>query len=89
MEAYIILGILVLLAFSPRIAWEIYCRQRYSRNVKDFVSKPFVCPNCGHRFYTKQRVVTALIDDKAYLKCPNCKKRDVCGRPYDFDSEET
>ena len=22
---------------------------------------------------------------KAVLKCPNCGKRDICGRPYDFE----
>ena len=82
---YIILAIVVLIALSPIIARQIYRMHRFSKSVKEFASKPFVCPNCGHRFQVKQKVLIAVGKEKAYLKCPACKKRDACGRPYDFD----
>ena len=85
MGEYIVLVIVVLIIFGPRIAWRLYQRYRYSESIKNFVSKPFVCPNCGHRFYTKQKIIHPLGENKALLKCPKCGKRDVCGRPYDFD----
>ena len=87
MENYIVMAIILIVGFGPSIAWNIYKRYRYSERVKDFVSKPFVCPNCGHRFYTKQKIIHPIGENKALLKCPNCRKRDVCGRPYDFDED--
>jgi transcription elongation factor Elf1 len=88
MEKYIIFAIVAIVAFGPTVAWRVYRVYRYSKATQDFVSKPFVCPNCGHRFYTQQRIIHPVGENKAYLKCPNCKKRDLCGRPYDFDLDE-
>lgn len=85
MEKYIFLAIVLFILFSPKIIWRLYQRYRYSERIKNFVSKPFVCPNCGHRFYTKQRIIYPLGENKALLKCPNCGKRSICGRPYDFE----
>ena len=82
---YIFLIILGIIIVVPSIAWRVYTRYRYSQYVNDIVSKPFVCPNCGHRFYTKQKMIHPIGENKALLKCPNCGKRDICGRPYDFD----
>ena len=87
MENYIVMAIILTVGFGPAFAWNIYKIYRYSERVKDFVSKPFVCPNCGHRFYTKQKIIRPIGENKALLKCPNCRKRDVCGRPYDFDED--
>lgn len=84
MEKYILPAIVALIIVGPGIAWGLYQRYRYSEFIKDFVSKPFVCPNCGHRFYTNQKIIHPLGENKALLKCPNCGKRDVCGRPYDL-----
>ena len=36
----------------------------------------YACPNCGHRF-RKNGEASAL-----YLKCPRCKKRDMCSRSW-------
>ena len=85
MWKYIILLVLAIIIITPKFIWHSYLRHRYSENVKDLVSKPFVCPNCGHRFYTQQKLIHPLSEDKAYLKCPACKKRDICTRPYDFE----
>lgn len=57
----------------------------YHRLVK-LAEEPFVCPNCGHRFYVKwyklifeeQFVHTR---NKAPLRCPKCKIKDMCSRP--------
>ena len=82
---YVIAGLIFAVLLAPRFIWGIYVRYRYSNKIKDFASKPFVCPMCGHRFYTRQRMIHPIGEDRAYLKCPSCGKRNVCGRPYDFD----
>lgn len=86
---YVILAIIALMILTPIVARRIYKTYRFSKSVAAFVSKPFVCPNCGHRFYTEQKIVIAVGEDKVYLKCPACKKRDLCGRPYDFDESQS
>ena len=91
MDNYVALARAVLVAavvFAPRIAWRVYQRCRYSQAIRDFVPKPFACPNCGHRFYTRQRLIHPVSENKAYLKCPSCGKRDLRGRPYDFDPDD-
>ena len=85
MGIYILLGIAVIVIFLPKILWRIYVSYRHSQSVKEIVSKPFVCPNCGHRFYTQEKILRSIGENKAILKCPKCGKRDLCGRPYDFD----
>ena len=50
--------------------------------------KPFVCPNCGHRFYVKWyqlifRQFSVYTYNKANFKCPCCKMHDMCSRPHD------
>ena len=88
MEKYIFLPIAAIIIVGPTIAWRIYRVYRHSQDTKEFVSKPFVCPNCGHRFYakhTKQKIIHGVGENKAFLKCLGCGKRDICGRPYDFD----
>ena len=79
------IAILAILVLGPPIAWRVYRWHSYAQTTKEFVNKPFVCPNCGHRFYTKQRIIQPISENKAYLKCPNCGTRDFCGRPYDFE----
>ncbi len=87
MGKYILLAIALIVAFGPAFALRVH--RAYSRSItlKEWASKPFVCPNCGHKFYTKQRIVHPLGENKGYLKCPNCGKRDICGRPYDFEDK--
>ena len=82
---YIFLIILGIIIVVSSIAWRVYTRYRYSQYVNGIVSKPFVCPNCGHRFYTKQRIIYPIGENKVLLKCPNCGKLDICRIPYDFD----
>ena len=85
MGKYVFFAIIALVIIGPKLAWSLYRRYRYSEFIRDVTSKPFVCPNCGHRFYTQQKMIHPIGENKALLKCPNCGKRDVCGRPYDFD----
>ena len=46
--------------------------------------KPFICPHCGERFYTKwyhlyvYRYFTVVLTEKAKLKCPKCNQKDFC-----------
>ena len=84
MENYIVMMVILIVVFTPTFVWNTYKVYRYLKRIKNFVSKPFVCPNCSHRFYTKQKIIHPICENKALLKCPNCGKRDVCGRPYDF-----
>ena len=86
---YIVIALAALILLCPILAWRIHKMHRFSKSVKDFSSKPFVCPNCGHRFHPKKRIVIAVGEDKAYIKCPACKKRDFCQRPYDFDENRS
>jgi len=49
---------------------------------------PFVCPNCGYIFYVKWHKLyftwgTIMTSNKARLKCPKCKQKDMCGRPHE------
>ena len=55
---------------------------------KDLSDTPFSCPNCGHHFYVKWyklffKYGAVLTYGKAYLKCPKCKQKDMCGRPIE------
>ena len=85
MEKYILLGIVAIVIFGPTIVWRIYSIRRSAQATGEKVSKPFVCPNCGNRFYTQQKIIFHTGENKAFLKCPKCGKRDSCGRPYDLD----
>ncbi len=62
----------------------------YKKIYTDIISKPFVCPNCGCRFYAKwwQIALRPNLDlsryhNAAILKCPQCNTKDRCQRPYD------
>ena len=83
MAKYIVLVVALFVVFMPGVIWRIYRIQGRIQAIKDVTSKPFVCHNCGHRFYVKPGRFIFLTENSAYLKCPNCGKRDVCGRPYD------
>ena len=87
MEKYILGGIAIIIILDPSIAWRVYKIHQRSRSINEVVSKPFVCPNCGHRFYTKQKIIHPITENKVFLKCPSCGKRDICGRPYDFNEK--
>ena len=54
---------------------------------EEISKKRFVCPNCGHVFYAKKtqiffRQATFYMTERVKLKCPKCKKKDMCG--YSF-----
>lgn len=87
MDKYIIWGIVGIVLVAPAFAWNTYKMHKRVQATKEFASKPFACPNCGHKFYTNAKIIHSVGEDKAYLKCPSCGKRDVCGRPFDFDAE--
>ena len=55
--------------------------------MQDLLDTPFVCPNCGHRFTLKMRQVwfklpAYYITNGFKVKCPNCKKIDICSHPH-------
>ena len=54
---------------------------------KQISEKPFVCPNCGHVFSVKFFQMPFLLhsyvlSETILVKCPKCKTRDHCKRPY-------
>lgn len=81
----IVVGAILVIALIPSVAWKIYMRYKFAKRVNETLSKPFVCPSCGFRFYNKKVRVLAVGREKALLKCPSCGKRHICGRPYDID----
>ena len=85
---YVIFVLAVVFLLSPFILWRACKVHRVVGAAKNFASKPFVCPNCGHRFCTRKSIAVPAGRDKAYLKCPRCGKRDVCGRPYDLEENQ-
>ncbi len=88
MISKIVIGVILLIALLPTIIWRIIVRVNFAKRVNDVLSKPFVCPVCGFRFYNKKVRVLSTGADKALLKCPSCGKRHICGRPYDIDSND-
>jgi len=89
MVKYILIAIVAIVILTPEILWRVYLRSKREERFNDFYSKPFVCPNCGHRFYAKLNRLRPASENKALLKCPNCGKRDLCGRPYDFEEDKS
>ena len=87
MAKYIVLAVALFVVFMPNIIWRVFRVQHRIQSIKDATSKPFVCHNCGHRFYANPNRFFFLTENRAYLKCPKCGKRDVCGRPYDFEDK--
>ena len=84
---YLILGLIAAILLLPLVGWRTYrLYQRRKRN-KEFFSQPFACPNCGEHFYaSRYGFAKGLGESRAYLKCPHCGKRDICARPYDYES---
>lgn len=82
MDSYIIILLAMAMVLLPFIVDRTVRIYRHRQYVNDFLSKQFACPNCGHKFYATKRIVFPLSDNKAYIKCPSCKKRDVCTRPF-------
>ena len=76
----------VVLSVVLNLVLRIITRIRSYRRLKQYAEKPFACPNCGHIFYVKWynlilKETVILMRDKAPLKCPKCKMRDMCSRP--------
>ena len=84
----IVVACVLLVLLLPTIIWRIIVRVNFAKRVNDVLSKPFVCPVCGFRFYNKKVRVFSPGPDKALLKCPSCGKRHICTRPYDIDSND-
>jgi len=50
--------------------------------------KTYACPNCGARFQVKWyqmifRIYAVSVYNAAHLRCPVCRKRDMCSIVYD------
>ena len=86
MEKYIIGAAIIIVVALPSVLRILYRAHRRAESAQEVLSKPFVCPNCGHRFYFDGKRVRIVGEDKAALTCPKCGKRDVCTRPYDYNS---
>ena len=84
---YVIIALIFAILLIPEILWRIYARREWRRGIDNAKSKPYVCPNCGLRFYAPKGKMAFVGSDKALLKCPQCGKTDVCSRPYDLDEQ--
>lgn len=83
--------ILLVIIFLPlivlgKVLWELVWWLIAINRLKEFAEKPFVCPNCGERFYIKWTKLFWYRDNsldligKAKLKCPKCGEWDMCKR---------
>ena len=79
-------GILLVLltAFDIWTLKSVLVERHYRKSVME---KPFVCPNCGHVFSVKLfqmplRLHSYMASESILVKCPKCKTRDHCKRPY-------
>ena len=86
MEKYIVGAAIAVVVVLPNVLRFLYRARRRAERAKEVLSKPFVCPNCGHRFYFEGKGARIIDKDNAVLTCPKCGKRDLCTRPYDYDS---
>ncbi len=55
--------------------------------MQDLLDKPVVCPNCGHQFTIKMyqawyKLPAYYITNGFKVKCPNCKKTDICSHSH-------
>ncbi len=55
---------------------------------RDAYEKTFACPNCGARFNAKwyqmlYKVKTVYVYNEAHLRCPVCRKKDMCSVVYE------
>ena len=82
MYSYIIIVLAMAMVLLPFIVDRTVRIYRHRQYVNNFLSKQFACPNCGYKFHATNRMVFPINDNKAYVKCPHCKKRDVCTRPF-------
>ncbi len=82
---YVVIGLIFVVILLPGIIKQIGIRARIWQTLSDAASKPFVCPNCGSRFYAPKGKLVFMGEDKALLKCPQCKKTSLCSRPYDLE----
>lgn len=84
-EVIIAIILLVLIALA-KVLWELIWIFFGIARLKEFTEKPFVCPNCGERFYVKwpklfwYRIYSLELSGKAKLKCPKCGEKDMCRR---------
>ena len=73
---FVILALIFLLIFPRILATE--------EAFRELTEKPFVCPNCGYRFYVRWyqlypfKAGSVRAFGRANLKCPNCKIKDTC-----------
>lgn len=55
---------------------------------REVYEKTYACPNCGARFSVKwyqmvYKAYTVSVYNGAYLRCPVCRKKDMCSIAYD------
>ena len=68
----------------PKFLIHLFLKLRYIGRLKEYTKKPFICPCCGKKFYTKWYKLwlggemSLELSNKAVLKCPFCGAKDKC-----------
>jgi len=81
---YIFLVIVVVIAGAFFFVRRVVPRMITS---EEAAKKSFACPNCGHVFCVSWKKLffkqyRLSLKNQVNLKCPNCKKKDMCARPF-------
>jgi hypothetical protein len=64
MEKYIVGAVIIIVVALPSVLRIIYRAHRRAESAQEVLSKPFVCPNCGHRFYFDGKRARIIGEDK-------------------------
>ena len=71
----------------PSILLHIRSRSRLVEEMNEVSKHPFICPNCGERFYVKwshlhvvngPKLTQLAVHGKLRMKCPHCNQIDWC-----------
>ena len=83
----VLLGAVYILTRMPDFFWHVWRRHELMEYTDEVMSHPFVCPNCGEKFYVKGsrfHIVNGTrrwhleTHGKLRLKCPHCNQVDWC-----------
>ena len=68
----------------PGLVLDLIFTHQGFEELKEIAKYPFICPNCGKSFFAKRyhllwnRGMSVAMVNKAKLKCPHCKSKDMC-----------
>ncbi len=81
---WVIILILVVIVILPKLMFRLIMKLRYVKRLKEYSHKPFICHNCGEKFYVKWYKLwvwgetSIIVTGNATLKCEHCGTKDRC-----------